>query len=319
MESLMTGPRATNVVQVTESTHANEKPHPTNKMSVATESPVICETFPINDLPTELRWMIWNAALLQETAGRFVLLTTASYEILQSDSYRFQGTSILPMKHLVSSLLSVCRESRQQGLEFYSYQEKVYMRSESIHEHHHRYPVKVIRAGTVYINPQQDRFFDLSPHMSDSINLDRYLGEMELNAGCERLECSQDIRKVCSLVAGITQDTCISNRDYIRVNPYVLGVADQFPNTSHWLVLYIRYGASPYESDLDAICKKGWTGVMEHFEQFNREGRIGRVVKNTEYVEMGNTDLIRPHRLQPRRYRVESIPARDVASVFDDK
>ncbi|KAI0380639.1 hypothetical protein F5Y04DRAFT_281665 [Hypomontagnella monticulosa] len=70
-------------------------------------------TFPFNKLPPELRFLIWNQALVQESSERLVLLD-------------LHPPSIYPFKSLVSRILAVNAESRRCALNFYETSLSVY-------------------------------------------------------------------------------------------------------------------------------------------------------------------------------------------------
>ncbi|KAI1776679.1 hypothetical protein F4818DRAFT_440078 [Hypoxylon cercidicola] len=61
-----------------------------------------------NTLPTELRLLVWNRALLEEAStGRIVF-------------FDLDSSRVIPTKHLVSPMLTLNRESRYCALKFYS-------------------------------------------------------------------------------------------------------------------------------------------------------------------------------------------------------
>lgn len=62
--------------------------------------------FPFNRLPAELRLLIWDEVLLEESFNRIVLVI-------------FPSKRIVPFKHLASPMLSVNREGRACAIKFY--------------------------------------------------------------------------------------------------------------------------------------------------------------------------------------------------------
>ncbi|KAI0149496.1 hypothetical protein GGR57DRAFT_504678 [Xylariaceae sp. FL1272] len=310
-KSVMNRSSVASDVQMTEGTQITEEPQPTDHICLANESPVPRGTFRMNDLPTELRWMIWNIALLQEAADRFVLLTSVPPWTFTSDSFtQPQATAILPMKCLVSPFLSACRESRKMGLEFYPYQEKVFKVPESAGQLHYSGAVEVKNDsfGTIYIHPQRDKFFHLSPSRFYPLIVVSYLvgTGKKLNAECRQVKCSQDIRKVVSLLEGTKEISEITSKHH-----GLQDTARMFPNISHWFVLCVLFNFHPYVSASGQFWRKGWAEVVEKFEWFNHEGRIGRVVKNTEHLGMDKSNNV--------IHRIEPIPPAEIASAFDDE
>ncbi|XXG97688.1 Cytochrome c oxidase subunit 6B [Hypoxylon texense] len=63
--------------------------------------------FRFSDLPTELRLLIWEAALYQETRNRLAIIDVFSQEVT-------------PVKQLISPLLTINRESRQVAKALYT-------------------------------------------------------------------------------------------------------------------------------------------------------------------------------------------------------
>ncbi|KAI2616143.1 hypothetical protein GGS26DRAFT_597045 [Hypomontagnella submonticulosa] len=86
---------------------------PTQRMGQRDTSQATMPSFPFNKLPPELRSIVWNEALLQESSERLVLLD-------------LQPPVIFPFKSLASPLLSVNTESRYYAVRFYDFTLPVY-------------------------------------------------------------------------------------------------------------------------------------------------------------------------------------------------
>ncbi|KAI2472734.1 hypothetical protein F4781DRAFT_444437 [Annulohypoxylon bovei var. microspora] len=87
------------------STDAMPSQDPEKDQGQASAQP-ITSSFPFNNFPKELRLLIWEEALLQESSERIVLLTPAHFQII-------------PSKSLVSPMLTVNKESRYCALKFF--------------------------------------------------------------------------------------------------------------------------------------------------------------------------------------------------------
>ncbi|KAI1074422.1 hypothetical protein F5B20DRAFT_596131 [Whalleya microplaca] len=99
------------------------------------------EFFLFRHLPTELRWKIWECALLAETERRMVPQMLSSYEIM-------------PTPRLVSSLMEVNRESRKKAKKFYSTRLPVYRYTRPRRNGGTRYTGR--GKGTLYLNLERD-------------------------------------------------------------------------------------------------------------------------------------------------------------------
>ncbi|KAI1383005.1 uncharacterized protein F4822DRAFT_421814 [Hypoxylon trugodes] len=98
-----------------------------------------CDTqFPIKRLPAELRLRIWEQALVNESAGRVVILDE-------------RNNTIYPFKSLASPLLSVNVESRSCALEFYGTKLNVWVNGYPDDESER--PI-----GSLYLNSRYDIF-----------------------------------------------------------------------------------------------------------------------------------------------------------------
>ncbi|KAI1259578.1 hypothetical protein F5Y18DRAFT_433186 [Xylariaceae sp. FL1019] len=260
--------------------------------------------FPISQFPPELRNMIWDAALLQESSQRLVLL--AGWE--PSDELKHQ-TQIVPLPNLVSPYLSTCVESRERGLRFYYYREEVF-----VHQMASRSPrsTQRLQRGTVYINPKNDIFLDWE-------DPDTWQNEwLRWNPLCGPLQCLRDIQKVCIIEEHEPTDS-IWNGDRLSASHHRHHI---FPNKRRWLLLYIRGGdrveVNPntfrrqdrykilYEDDLRLLCQKGWGGVPDYIRLCNENHRLARLVDDPE------------QEIQPDK-RIEVLNPSEAATAFDDK
>ncbi|KAI0149495.1 hypothetical protein GGR57DRAFT_514910 [Xylariaceae sp. FL1272] len=261
--------------------------------------------FPINRFPAELRHMIWDAALLQESTQRLVLMAT----------WYIDKIEIVPRPNLISPYLSTCVESRERALKFYYYREEVF--TYQLAGRYDDYKVRAsqkLHRGTVYINPKYDIFLDWD---EICIRTHRW---MQWNASCGPLQCLQDIQKVCKL--GEAEPT-YSIQDGTSANIWKER-QDLFPNMSRWLLLYIRCDLVEvnrqaderrdlyeelYEDDLRLLCDKGWPGVTEYLGLFNGNHRLAQMVEHPRQEG------------QPGKpgQRFKVLDVSEAATAFDDQ